>query len=68
MLRRIKAPGLLIHGALDRLVPLAVGEDVARVRPDWRFTVLDGVGHVPQLQVPERWVAAVTSWLDEVPA
>ena len=68
MIRRIKAPGLLIHGALDRLVPLAVSEDVARLRPDWRFTVLDGVGHVPQLQVPERWLAALTSWLDEVPA
>ena len=68
MIRKIKAPGLLIHGALDRLVPLAVGEDVARLRPDWRLTVLDGVGHVPQLQVPERWVAALTSWLDDVPA
>jgi pimeloyl-ACP methyl ester carboxylesterase len=68
MIRKIKAPGLLVHGALDRLVPLAVSEEVARVRPDWRLTVLDGVGHVPQLQVPERWVAAVTTWLDSVPA
>ena len=68
MLRRIKAPGLLIHGSRDRLVPMSVGEDVKRVRPDWRLTVLDDVGHVPQLQVPERWLAAVTSWLDEVAA
>jgi pimeloyl-ACP methyl ester carboxylesterase len=66
MIRRIKAPGLLVHGALDRLVPLSVGEDTARLRPDWRLTVLDGVGHVPQLQTPERWLAAVTSWLDDV--
>ncbi len=68
MIRRIKAPGLLIHGALDRLVPLSIGEDVARLRPDWRFAVLDGVGHVPQLQVPERWLATVTGWLDEMRA
>ena len=68
MIRRIKAPGLLIHGALDRLVPLSIGKDVARLRPDWRFTVLDDVGHVPQLQVPERWLATVTSWLDEMRA
>jgi len=68
MIRRIKAPGLLIHGARDRLVPLSIGKDVARLRPDWRFTVLDDVGHVPQLQVPERWLAAVTSWLDEMRA
>lgn len=68
MIRRIKAPGLLILGARDRLVPLSVGKDVARLRPDWRLTVLDDVGHVPQLQVPERWLAAVGSWLDEGPA
>jgi pimeloyl-ACP methyl ester carboxylesterase len=68
MIRRIKAPGLLIHGSRDRLVPVSVGEDVKRLRPDWRLTVLDDVGHVPQLQVPERWLAAVTSWLDEVAA
>jgi pimeloyl-ACP methyl ester carboxylesterase len=68
MIRRIKAPGLVICGALDRLVPLSISEEVARLRPDWRLTVLDGVGHVPQLQVPERWLAAVTSWLDDVPA
>lgn len=68
MIRRIKAPGLLIHGTRDRLVPLSVGKDVARLRPDWRLTVLDDVGHVPQLQVPERWLAAVTSWLDETAA
>lgn len=68
MIRRIKARGLLILGARDRLVPVSVGKDVARLRPDWRLTVLDDVGHVPQLQVPERWLAEVTSWLDEVPA
>lgn len=68
MIRRIKAPGLLLYGTRDRLVPLSIGEDVARLRPDWRLTILDDVGHVPQLQVPERWIAAVTSWLDDVPA
>ena len=67
MIQSIKAPGLLIHGSRDRLVPLSAGEDVARLRPDWRLTVLDGVGHIPQLEVPARWLAAVTSWLDEVP-
>ena len=67
MIQRIKAPGLLIHGSRDRLVPMSVGQDVARWRPDWRLTILDDVGHVPQLEVPARWLAAVTSWLDEVP-
>jgi pimeloyl-ACP methyl ester carboxylesterase len=64
MLQRIVAPTLLIYGSRDRLVGPAVGEATARLRPDWPLTVLQGVGHVPQLEVPERWLVAVTSWLD----
>jgi pimeloyl-ACP methyl ester carboxylesterase len=66
MLRRIVAPTLLIHGTRDRLVPMAAGEDTARVRPDWTLEILDGVGHVPQLQVPERWLGVVNGWLDRL--
>ena len=33
--------------------------------PDWRYLELAGVGHVPQLQVPERLAAEVLGWLDE---
>jgi pimeloyl-ACP methyl ester carboxylesterase len=64
LIRRLPAPALLIQGSADRLVPLASTAAAARLRPDWQLEVLEGVGHVPQLQVPERWVEIVARWLD----
>lgn len=54
---------LVVHGELDRLVPLSCSETLVRQRPDWRLEVLDGVGHVPQIEVPERTAELVLSWL-----
>src|SRR5262249_10625503 len=64
-MRRVRAPTLLTQGALDRLVPRAVSEHAVRLRPDWRLVVMEGVGHVPQIQVPEQWLSVVDAWLDE---
>jgi len=66
MIRRITAPTLLVQGTEDRLVPLAASRALAELRPDWRLAVFDGVGHVPQLEAPERFVATVAGWLDGV--
>jgi pimeloyl-ACP methyl ester carboxylesterase len=66
-LRRIAqvgVPTLVIQGAADRLVPLASIEALARSRPDWTVHVLAGVGHVPHLEVPRRFVELVAAWLD----
>jgi pimeloyl-ACP methyl ester carboxylesterase len=62
-LDRISCPVLLLHGARDRTVPLAFAERVAHDHPDWTFTVLAGLGHVPQLEDPARWSDAVEPWL-----
>ena len=64
LIRRIRAPTLLVQGTEDRLVPLAASRALAELRPDWRLAVLDGVGHVPQLEAPERFLATVAGWLD----
>jgi len=63
MIERIAAPTLLIQGAADRLVPVAASRALAAVRTDWSLAVLDGVGHVPQLEAPRRFVATVLDWL-----
>ncbi len=60
----VTAPTLLLHGSGDRLVPLGSSRNVARLRPDWTFEVLDGIGHVPQIEDPDRFAATVTAWLD----
>ena len=59
---RVKAPTLLVHGSLDRLVPVAAARDLARRRPDWQLEVLDGVGHVPMMETPELFMDTVDAW------
>ncbi|MCZ2848558.1 alpha/beta fold hydrolase [Modestobacter sp. VKM Ac-2978] len=63
----ISVPVLLVHGERDRLVPVANARDVAHRHPDWRYVELPGVGHVPQLQVPERLADDVVPWLQQLP-
>lgn len=63
-LARITAPTLLVQGSEDRLVPLESVREIARSRPDWDFEILDGVGHVPMMEVPDRFLAAVEGWLE----
>ena len=64
LIAAIQAPTLLVQGTQDRLVPLAASRATAALRPDWSFAVFDGIGHVPQLEAPDRFVETVTSWLD----
>jgi pimeloyl-ACP methyl ester carboxylesterase len=61
----ISVPVLLVHGDRDRLVPVAAARDIARRHPTWRYIELPEVGHVPQLQVPDRVADDVLGWLDE---
>ncbi|MGH3465480.1 MAG: alpha/beta fold hydrolase [Kribbellaceae bacterium] len=58
-----RGPVLLLHGDRDRLVPLAAARAVARANPAWRFEVAHGVGHVPQLEVPDWTAGHILDWL-----
>jgi pimeloyl-ACP methyl ester carboxylesterase len=62
----ITAPVLLVHGDVDRLVPVTEARATARRHPAWRYVELAGVGHLPQLQVPDELAAHVVEWLDEM--
>jgi len=64
LLERVGAPTLLINGEADRLVRVAAARVASQVRPDWTFRPLDGVGHTPQLEVPERTATEIRSWLE----
>jgi pimeloyl-ACP methyl ester carboxylesterase len=59
---KVRAPTLVIHGSLDALIPLAAARELARRRPDWTLEVLDGVGHVPMMETPERFMNALNAW------
>jgi pimeloyl-ACP methyl ester carboxylesterase len=64
--RQITAPTLVIGGALDRLVDTRVAEQVGRAIPDSRLLLLEGVGHVAQMEVPDLVARAVVALLDQV--
>jgi pimeloyl-ACP methyl ester carboxylesterase len=64
----VKCPVLVIHGLSDRLVPVGFAEAAIRMRPEWDLRLLPKVGHVPQMEAPDRWLALVEDWIAELPA
>jgi pimeloyl-ACP methyl ester carboxylesterase len=63
LLHQVSQPTFLIHGTADRVVPPASAEWAARERPDWDYMMIRGMGHTPQIEEPERFVALVEEWL-----
>ncbi|MEU7997003.1 alpha/beta hydrolase [Micromonospora sp. NPDC049060] len=61
----VEAPTLVVGGRADRLVDVRVAPQTARVVPDSRLLMLDGVGHVAQLEVPRLVARAVLGLLTE---
>lgn len=57
-------PGLLVFGDRDRLIHVSSAEALARRHPALDVAMLEGLGHAPQLEAPDRFVDAVTAWLD----
>lgn len=68
MATRITAPTLVITGRQDRLVDVRVAPAVAKLVSDSRLLVLDGVGHVAQMERPEMVARAVLGMLNEIRA
>ena len=62
-MKKVEAPTLVVHGELDRLIPLAAARELIRRRPDWTLEILEGVGHVPMMETPDRFLEIVNQWL-----
>jgi pimeloyl-ACP methyl ester carboxylesterase len=60
---RVTAPTLIVHGDRDQLVPVDAARALAARRPEFTLEVIDNCGHVPQLEVPDQFLAAVSPWL-----
>lgn len=66
--RTVTAPTLVVGGRQDRLIDVRVAPQVARAVPDSRLLILDGVGHVAQMEVPRTVARAVVALLGEADA
>jgi pimeloyl-ACP methyl ester carboxylesterase len=64
---RVARPTLIVHGALDRLVPVSSVRAVAARHSEFRLEVIDDCGHAPQLELPDRFLELVTPWLAGLP-
>jgi pimeloyl-ACP methyl ester carboxylesterase len=58
-LHRITVPTEVLWGSEDRVVTPAYGRRFAAAIPGARFSIIEGAGHYPQIEQPERFVAAV---------
>lgn len=66
-LHDIAAPVLLVHGEQDRLVSVASAREAARRLPQWTVDVLPGLGHLPQIEAPDRVASRILSWSSRPP-
>ena len=63
MMASVRVPVLLLGGEADRLVPVASMRQAAARNPAWETVILPGVGHTPQLEVPDSVTATLRDWL-----
>jgi pimeloyl-ACP methyl ester carboxylesterase len=62
-LAQIKQPTLIIWGREDLLTPLAMAERFKKGIPHSELVVFDKCGHVPQLEQPAQFNAALMKFL-----
>lgn len=62
-LAAIKTPALVLHGRHDTLFPLAEGEALAKGLANARLVVFEESAHVPFLEEPEAFNAALVQFL-----
>ena len=58
----VRRPTLVIHGSIDRLIPVSAARELARRRPDWDLEIFEGVGHVPMLETPSAFMRVLRDW------
>lgn len=63
-LAELDVPTLVVSGAADGVVPPEQHEQAAESVPGAEIRVLEGCGHAPQEECPQKFLAAVTPWLD----
>lgn len=59
----LSVPTLILWGREDRLIPVAVAEWFSRQLPNARLSILDGIGHIPMEEAPDRSLVPVLDLL-----
>jgi 3-oxoadipate enol-lactonase len=62
-LGKVKVPVLVLVGEQDEATPPPMSQELAALLPNARLAVIPGCAHVPQLQSPETFLAAIGDFL-----
>jgi pimeloyl-ACP methyl ester carboxylesterase len=60
----ITVPVLAVWGEADRMIPVEHGRAYAKAIPGARFLLIAEAGHLPQLEAPDRLLAAVRDFAE----
>jgi pimeloyl-ACP methyl ester carboxylesterase len=64
----LEPPAMFIWGSHDKLIPAGFARHVERWLPDAEQIVLEGCGHAPQVERPERTNGLLTRFLSRIDA
>ena len=67
-LSQLEAPALFVWGSHDTVIPPAFGRHVAQWLPTAEQIVLDGCGHVPQVERPEQCIGLMQRFFARIDA
>jgi pimeloyl-ACP methyl ester carboxylesterase len=67
-LKGLTVPTLILWGREDKLIPVTVAEWFNQQIPGSRVSILDGIGHIPMEEAPDRSLAPVLELLGQVAA
>jgi 3-oxoadipate enol-lactonase len=63
--RDLRLPTLVLVGEEDEATPPAMSRELAALLPDALLKILPGCAHVPQLQMPDAFLATIESFIAE---
>ena len=66
-LHRIRVPTCLLWGSFDRIMPIEHAQVWLDSLDDARLEVIDGAGHLPHIEMPEKTAAVIASFIRECP-
>jgi pimeloyl-ACP methyl ester carboxylesterase len=62
----VRCPALILHGTRDRILPGTMASWLARDLPHARLEWLEGLGHFPQEEAPDRVADALDRFIGEL--